>query len=30
MDMTREEKMRYAWDVLVCYYSETGVVAYVL
>lgn len=30
MDMTREEKMRYAWDVLVCYYSETGEVSYVL
>ena len=30
MDMTREEKMRYAWDVHVCYYSETGEVAYVL
>ena len=30
MDMTREEKRRYAWVVLVCYYSETGEVAYVL
>ena len=30
MDMTREEKMRYAWDVLICYYSETGGVACVL
>ena len=30
MDMTREERMRYAWDVLVGYYSETGEGAYVL
>ena len=30
MDMKREEKMRYARDVIVFYYSETGEVAYVL